>query len=157
MLTVGIGSFMATMDSSVVNISLPQIGSYFKASMSAIEWVIIAYLLVISSLLLTYGRFGDMYGHKKLFIAGFVIFTIGSGFCGLSPSITVLIVSRAIQATGAGMLMAMGPAIITEVTPSKDRGKALGLNGIAVYRSDFGAGNRRFADFAFRLAEYILY
>lgn len=131
--TVGIGSFMATLDSSVVNISLPQISTYFHASMSVIEWVVMAYLLVISSLLLTYGRFGDMYGHKKIYMNGFIIFTAGSVLCGLSPNISILITARIIQAVGAGMLMSMGPAIITDVTPSKNRGKALGMNGVAVY------------------------
>lgn len=132
-ITVGIGSFMATLDSSVVNIALPQISTYFNASMSSIEWIVMAYLLVISSLLLTYGRFGDMYGHKRIYLNGFLIFTIGSVLCGLSRTITILIISRVIQAIGAGMLMAMGPAIITDVTPVKDRGKALGMNGVAVY------------------------
>jgi len=131
--TVGIGSFMSTLDSSVVNIALPQISIYFNASISTIEWVVMAYLLVISSLLLTYGKLGDMYGHKKIYLNGFLIFTIGSVLCGLSPTIEILILARIFQAIGAGMLMAMGPAIITEVTPAKDRGKALGMNGVAVY------------------------
>lgn len=132
-LTVGIGSFMATLDSSVVNISLPQISTYFNTSMSTIEWVVMAYLLVISSLLLTYGRFGDMYGHKSIYLNGFIIFTVGSFFCGLSRTITILIVARVVQAIGAGMLMAMGPAIITDVTEPDKRGKALGMNGVATY------------------------
>lgn len=131
--TVGIGSFMATLDSSVVNIALPQISTYFNVTISTIEWVVMAYLLVISSLLLTYGRLGDMYGHKRIYSNGFLIFTAGSLLCGLSPSIVILITSRVVQAIGAGMLMAMGPAIITDVTPSKDRGKALGMNGVATY------------------------
>lgn len=133
LLTVGIGSFMATLDSSVVNVSLPQISAYFNESISTIEWVVMAYLLVISSLLLTYGRLGDIYGHKKIYLTGFVIFTASSVLCGLSPAIYILIAARVIQAIGAGMLMAMGPAIITDVAPSKDRGKALGINGVATY------------------------
>jgi EmrB/QacA subfamily drug resistance transporter len=133
MITVGIGSFMSTLDSSVVNIALPRIGNYFKASLSLIEWVVMAYLLVISSLLLTYGRLGDMYGHKQIYVTGFLIFTVGSILCGLAPTIVLLIIARVFQAIGAGMLMAMGPAIITDVTPDRERGKALGLNGVAVY------------------------
>jgi EmrB/QacA subfamily drug resistance transporter len=132
-IAVGIGSFMASLDASVVNIALPQIGACFKASLSLIEWVVMAYLLVISSLLLTYGRLGDMYGHKQIYVTGFLIFTAGSVLCGLAPTIVFLIVARMFQAIGAGMLMAMGPAIITDVTPGHERGKALGLNGVAVY------------------------
>jgi EmrB/QacA subfamily drug resistance transporter len=132
-ITVGVGSFMATLDSSVVNIALPQITTYFKASLSMIEWVVMAYLLVISSVLLTYGRLGDLYGHKRMYLMGFLIFTAGSILCGLSPTVVILIVARVFQAIGAGMLMAMGPAIITDVTPAQERGKALGLNGVAIY------------------------
>lgn len=131
--TVGTGSFMGALDSSVVNIALPQIGAHFNAPMATIEWVVMSYLLVISSLMLTYGRLGDMYGNKRIYLTGFAIFTAGSVFCGLSPTIEVLIISRVIQATGAGMLMAMGAAIITEAVPPENRGKALGINGIAVY------------------------
>lgn len=133
LLTVGTGSFMGALDSSVVNIALPRISTHFNAPMASIEWVVMSYLLVISSLMLTYGRLGDMYGHKRIYLSGFVIFTAGSVFCGLSPTIATLIIARVLQAAGAGMLMSMGPAIITEAVPPESRGKALGVNGIAVY------------------------
>lgn len=129
---IGIGTFMAPLDSSVVNIALPSISTYFHASLATVEWVVMAYLLVISSLLLTFGRLGDLYGHKRIYITGFVIFTVGSFLCGLSPTIINLIVFRAMQAIGAGMLMAMGPAIITDITPPQERGKALGIIAVAV-------------------------
>jgi EmrB/QacA subfamily drug resistance transporter len=129
---VAIGTFMSALDASVVNIALPSISSHFKAPLYIIEWVVMSYLLVISSLLLTYGRLGDMYGHKRIYISGFVAFTAGSLLCGMAPTIALLIVFRAIQALGAGMLMSMGPAIITDVTPAQKRGKALGVNAVAV-------------------------
>jgi EmrB/QacA subfamily drug resistance transporter len=129
---VAVGTFMAALDSSVVNIALPSISSYFDAPLYIIEWVIMSYLLVISSLLLTYGRLGDMYGHKNIYIAGFIVFTAGSLLCGVAPTIALLIVFRAVQALGAGMLMSMGPAIVTDVTPAHKRGKALGITAIAV-------------------------
>jgi EmrB/QacA subfamily drug resistance transporter len=130
--TIAIGSFMSALDSSVVNIALPQISTHFNAPMSTIEWVVMSYLLVISSLLLTYGRIGDMYGHKKIYQTGFVLFTLGSLLCGFSPTIGILIAARAFQAIGAGMLMSVGPAIVTDVTSAKERGKALGINAVAV-------------------------
>lgn len=131
-LAVAVGTFMAALDSSVVNIALPSISSHFKAPLFIIEWVVMSYLLVISSLLLTYGRLGDMYGHKTIYLTGFIIFTTGSLLCGLAPTIAMLIAFRAVQALGAGMLMSMGPAIITDVAPANKRGKALGLNAVAV-------------------------
>ncbi len=129
---VGIGTFMGALDSSIVNISLPSISNYFNISLTTVEWVVLSYLIVISSLLLAYGRLGDLYGHKRIYLIGFIIFTIGSLSCALSPTILILILSRALQAVGAGMLMSMGSAIITINTPSKDRGKYLGFNAIAV-------------------------
>lgn len=131
-LAVAVGTFMSALDSSVVNIALPSISSHFNAPLFIIEWVVMSYLLVISSLLLTYGRLGDMYGHKTIYIAGFAIFTAGSLLCGIAPTIILLIVFRAVQALGAGMLMAMGPAIVTDVTPAHKRGKALGATAVAV-------------------------
>lgn len=132
LVAVAVGTFMSALDSSVVNIALPSISSYFDAPLYIIEWVVMSYLLVISSLLLTYGRLGDMYGHKNIYIAGFIVFTAGSLLCGLAPTITLLIIFRAVQALGAGMLMSMGPAIVTDVTPVNQRGKALGITAIAV-------------------------
>lgn len=132
LLTVAIGTFMAAMDASVVNIVLPKIGSYFHASLSTIAWTVMSYLLVISSLLLTYGRLGDMVGHKKIYLMGFWIFTIGSLLCGLSPSVLTLILFRVIQAVGAGMLMAMGPAIVTDAVTPEERGRALSISAVAV-------------------------
>lgn len=129
---VCLGTFMSALDSSIVNISLPAISDYFKISLTTVEWVILSYLIVISSLLLTYGRIGDLYGHKKIYLVGFAVFTIGSLFCGLSTSVIFLIFSRAIQALGAGMLMSMGPALITIATPAKNRGKYLGFLAVAV-------------------------
>jgi EmrB/QacA subfamily drug resistance transporter len=129
---VAVGTFMGALDTSIVNIALPSMSKYFNTPFSRLEWVVMAYLLIISSLLLTYGRLGDMYGHKRIYITGFVIFTVGSFLCGISPTIAFLIFCRAIQAIGAGMLMSMGPAIVTDITPPRSRGKALGFTAIAV-------------------------
>lgn len=129
---VAIGTFMGPLDSSVVNIALPSISTYFNTSMSTVQWVILSYLLIISSLLLTYGRLGDIYGHKKVYMIGFVIFTLGSVLCGIGISIYALIFFRALQAIGAGMLMAMGPAIITDTSLPQERGKSLGIIAVSV-------------------------
>ncbi|ABB13668.1 MFS transporter [Carboxydothermus hydrogenoformans] len=132
MWVVALGTFMAPLDASVVNIALLSIIKDFKASLATGEWVILIYLLFISTLLLTYGRLGDLYGKKLVYVTGFVVFTVGSLLCGLSPTLGFLIGARVIQSLGAGMMMAMAPAIVTEVFPSQERGKALGINGMMV-------------------------
>jgi EmrB/QacA subfamily drug resistance transporter len=130
--TVAIGTFMSALDSSVVNIALPRMSAYFQAPLAAIEWAVLSYLLVISSLLLVYGRLGDLYGHKKIYLLGFLIFTAGSLFCGLAPTVLILVIFRGFQALGAGMLMAMGPAIITDNVSPQERGKALSVSAVSV-------------------------
>ncbi|KJS20723.1 MAG: multidrug MFS transporter [Clostridiaceae bacterium BRH_c20a] len=132
LLAVAVGTFMGPLDGSVVNIALPSISAFYNVSLATVEWVVMSYLLIISSLLLTYGRMGDLYGHKRIYISGFAVFSIGSLLCALSPSIMLLIIFRAVQAIGAGMMMSMGPAIITNITPPQQRGKSLGLIAIAV-------------------------
>jgi EmrB/QacA subfamily drug resistance transporter len=132
LLAVAIGTFMSGLDSSVVNMVLPNIRAFFHTSLSTIEWTVMSYLLVISSLLLAYGRLGDMYGHKRIYILGFIIFTLGSLLCALAPSVLVLVIFRGLQAVGAGMLMAMGPAIVTDAVSSKERGKALSVMAVSV-------------------------
>lgn len=132
LMIVALGTFMAPLDSSVVNIALPTIRNHFDASLATVEWVVMAYLLMTSSLLLAYGRLGDIYGHKRIYLTGFSIFTIGSFLCGIAPTVLWLIIFRGVQAVGAGMLMAMGPAIVTEITPPQERGKYLGIIAISV-------------------------
>ncbi|HEX2925843.1 MAG TPA: MFS transporter, partial [Ruminiclostridium sp.] len=131
-LAVAIGTFMSSLDSSVVNLVTPIIKNNFGVSLSVVEWIVTAYLLVISSLLLTFGRISDLYGHKRVYLTGFIIFTIGSLLCGLSVNIVMLIICRVIQALGAGMLFSTGPAIITNAVPASSRGKAFSISAIAV-------------------------
>lgn len=132
MSVVSIGVFMATLDGSIVNIALPTLTRYFNADISVIEWVILAYLLSITTLLLAFGRLSDMFGRKKIFSAGLFVFTIGSGLCGISATELQLIASRVVQGVGAAMIMANGPAIITEAFPHTERGRSLGLIGTVV-------------------------
>lgn len=132
MLTVWIGIFMATLDGSIVNVALPTLTDYFKTDITTIEWVVMAYLLTITSLLLSLGRISDMVGRKMIFAGGLAIFTIGSGLCAISSTEGQLILYRVIQGIGAAMLMATGVAIITHAFPPRERGKAMGLIGTVV-------------------------
>lgn len=130
--TVMVGTIMGPLDASVVNIALPVLTEFFGVGLTTVEWVVLAYLLAISTLLLTFGRLGDMLGHKKLYLAGFIVFTLGSVLCAFSWNIWALVAFRIVQALGGGMLFAVGPAIITETFPAYERGRALGFVGIAV-------------------------
>jgi EmrB/QacA subfamily drug resistance transporter len=133
MMIVAIGVFMATLDSSIVNISLPAIAAYFSVSLSgAVEWVIIAYLVATTAVLLTAGRLADMMGRKIVWSAGLIIFTVGSALCGAAPSLGILIAARFFQGIGGALLMAVSPALLTSAFPEYERGRALGLNAIAV-------------------------
>lgn len=129
---VGIGTFMSALDTSVINLAMPMIQKDFNVSMSMLEWILTAYLLVVSSLLLTYGRMSDLYGQKRIYLTGFIIFVIGSALCGLSGNIAMLISFRIVQALGAGMIFATGPAIITNAVPPENRGKALSAVAVCV-------------------------
>jgi len=133
LVAVGVGTFMSALDGSVVNTLLPVLARAFGASVAGIEWVTTVYLLVISGLLLSVGRAGDLYGHKRLYIGGFVLFVAGSALCGLAWSARALIGLRVIQAFGAAMLMATAPAILTRSFPANQRGRALGAQGTFTY------------------------
>jgi EmrB/QacA subfamily drug resistance transporter len=130
---VAIGVFMATLDSSIVNISFAAIASAFGHSISGlVEWVIIAYLIVIAAVLISIGRLADMIGHKPIWIAGLIIFTGGSAICGATPSLVFLVGARALQGLGGALLMAISPAMLTSAFAPSERGRALGLNAVTV-------------------------
>ena len=130
--SVSLGTFMATLDGSIVNISLPRIQGAFGIGISTVEWVSVGYLLVVGSFLLPFGRLGEILSFKRVYLAGFVLFTVASIVCGLAPGAGWLIAFRAIQGIGAAMLQAMGPAIVARTFGPGERGRALGLNAISV-------------------------
>jgi EmrB/QacA subfamily drug resistance transporter len=132
MAATAMGVFLATIDGSIVNVALPTLVRAFGTTFAAVQWVVLAYLLTVTTLMLSIGRLGDMVGKKRIYAAGFVIFTLGSVLCGLSPAIGWLVAARIVQAVGASMLMALGMAIVTEAFPPHERGKALGISGSMV-------------------------
>ena len=130
---VAIGVFMGTLDASIVNISLPTIARDFHVSLGgAIEWVVIAYLVVSAATLLSAGRLSDMIGRKRVWMAGLLIFTTSSALCGAAFSLWFLIVSRALQGLGGALLFSTSPALLTAAFPAQERGRALGLNAVTV-------------------------
>jgi len=132
LLSIMLGSIMGPIDASIVNVILPTITQFFGVPISTAQWVPMIYLLTISSLLLLYGRLGDILGYKRVYLVGLAGFIITSGLCGLSPTINWLILFRAIQGLSAGMMTAVPYAIITGSFPPEERGKALGINAISV-------------------------
>lgn len=130
--TVALGTFMSTLDASIVNVSLPVILRSLRSDLATIQWVVLAYLLTITALLLTFGRLADIRGRKKVYTLGFVVFTLGSFSCALSGSVHLLIASRVVQAVGAAMIQANSLAITSAVFPEEQRGRALGIQGTVV-------------------------
>src|SRR5512135_1711131 len=96
-ISVSIGVYMSTLDASIVNISLPTITQSLNTNLSAVAWVVMAYLIIITGCLLLMGRFSDLYGQRRIYLLGFLIFTIGSALCSFSSTIHFLIGSRMIQ------------------------------------------------------------
>jgi EmrB/QacA subfamily drug resistance transporter len=132
MTAVGIGVFLATLDSSIINVSLPTLIRVFDTEFAVVQWVVLVYLLTITTTMLSLGRLGDTTGKKPIYLLGFFIFTVGSALCGLSTSVYWLIFFRIIQAIGSAMILALGAAILTEAFPPEQRGKAIGIIGSIV-------------------------
>lgn len=126
---VGSGVLLSTIDGSIVNIALNTLVESFQSNLSVVEWVVLAYLLTLTCLLLLMGRLGDMFGQRRVYAAGFVLFTIASALCGLAPNVGTLIGFRVLQAVGAAMIQAVGPALLVTAFPPQERGTALGAIG----------------------------
>lgn len=129
---MAVGIFISTLDGSILNIANPSIAAEFNVSMEQVEWVVTAYLLVITSTLIFFGRLGDKVGSHRIYTYGFLIFTLGSLGCSLARALPMLIAARMFQGLGASMMMATGIGIVSNTFPSGERGKALGLTGTVV-------------------------
>ena len=126
-------TFMTTLDSSIVNIGLPNIAQTFHTGISgSTEWIIIGYLVIIAAVLLTFGRLADMIGRRPIFLTGLVVFTLGSALSGLAPSLILLILARLFQGIGGALIFSVNVAMITSRFSSRERGLALGLNMVVV-------------------------
>lgn len=123
---------MSTLDSSMVNIALPTIMADFNSQLRDTEWVVLIYLLTITSSLLIWGSLSDRVGRHKIYPMGLLIFAGGSLACAYAPQLSCLIGARFAQALGAGMMMSTGPAIIKETFPADQLGRGLGMVSIAV-------------------------
>src|SRR5213079_1500024 len=118
--------FMIMLDNTVVNVALPSIQRDLHASISSLEWTINGYTLSFAVLLATGGRLGDIFGRRRMFIGGVIVFTIASAAAGLAPDTMSLVVSRIAQGVGAAFMMPGTLSIITDAFPASERGKAIG-------------------------------
>nr|AVR52584.1 MFS transporter [Streptomyces sp. FXJ1.235] len=125
--TTVLGSTMALLDSTVVNVALPRIGRDLDADLAALQWTVNAYMLTLAGLILLGGSLGDRYGRRKIFVLGVVWFAVASLLCGLAPNAGVLIAARALQGVGGALLTPGSLALIQASFHPDDRGRAVGL------------------------------
>jgi len=130
-----LGTFMAVLDATIVNVGLPKIMASFGVGLDKIEWVITAYMLAMAVALPASGWLADKFGYKRMYFIGLLLFTFGSMLCGRSSNENTLILSRVIQGLGAGTIQPLGMAIITREFPPHQRGIALGFWGISAAAS----------------------
>src|ERR1051326_643649 len=127
MTVVGVGGFMAALNSASLIIILPTLQSDLHTDLINILWVLLAYTLASAVLLLSVGRLADLIGNKRIYVLGYLIFGIGSTLCALADNVGLLIAARAVQGIGGALLMANTSAIITHTFPKKELGRALGI------------------------------
>jgi len=132
LIAVCFGTYMATMDFSIVNVALPTLSREFNRAPDTVVWATLVSSLVVTGLTLTAGRTGDLFGRKRIYIGGWVIFTIGMGVASFAQSIEQLIAFRFFQSVGVAMAIANGNAIVTDAFPDNERGRALGTTGAVV-------------------------
>ncbi len=125
-----LGTLMGALDSTIVILAFPVIAEGLQSNIATAIWIILVYLLILAVTTTPFGRMGDIYGRSRMFNAGFAVFTIGSALCGLSLSINQLILYRSIQAVGGSLLQSNSGAVIADIFPSEERGKAFGYNSM---------------------------
>ncbi|MBL8415890.1 MAG: MFS transporter [Propionivibrio sp.] len=120
---------LSSLGISIANVALPDLAQAFSASFQAVQWVVLAYLLAITTLIVSVGRLGDIVGRRRLLVAGISLFTVASVLCGVAPTLSLLIAARALQGLGAAIMMALTMAIVGETIPKARTGSAIGLLG----------------------------
>ncbi len=133
LLNVCLAQFLSALNQRSVLVALPTLTRHFQTSLTTIQWVILAYELTSIGLVLTLGRLGDLFGRRRMYQSGFVLFIAGSILCSFSQSITQMVVFRVLQAVGGSLLLANGRAIVAAAFPPEQRGKALGITSMAFH------------------------
>lgn len=129
LVSLSLSMLLSSLDTSIANVTLPTLAQTFSASFQEVQWVVIAYLLVITTLIVSVGRLGDIIGRRKLLLAGIVLFTAASVLCGVAPTLWLLIAARAVQGLGGAIMMALTMAIVSETVTKAQTGRVMGLLG----------------------------
>ena len=127
--SLSLSMLLSSLGTSIANVGLPTLAQAFNASFQDVQWVVLAYLLAITTLIVSVGRLGDIIGRRRLLLAGIVLFTLASLLCGAAPTLWLLIAARAVQGLGAAIMMALTMAFVGETVPKARTGSAMGLLG----------------------------
>ena len=127
--SLSLSMLLSSLGTSIANVGLPTLAQTFSSSFQEVQWVVIAYLLAITSLIVSVGRLGDVFGRRRLLLGGIFLFTVASILCGFAPTLWILIAARAVQGLGAAIMMALTIAFVGETVPKEKTGSAMGLLG----------------------------
>jgi EmrB/QacA subfamily drug resistance transporter len=126
---LSLSMLLPSLGTSIANVALPTLAQVFAAPIQGVQWVVLAYLLAITTLIVSVGRLGDIAGRRRLLLAGIFLFTVASVLCGVAPTLGSLLAARAVQGLGAAILMALTVAFVGETVPKEKTGSAMGLLG----------------------------
>lgn len=127
--SLSLSMLLSALGTSIANVGLPTLAQVFEASFQQVQWIVLAYLLAITTLIVSVGRLGDLTGRRRLLLSGIGVFTLASALCGLAPTLGLLIGARVLQGLGAAIMMALTMAFVSETVPRERTGSAMGLLG----------------------------
>ncbi|WP_411741750.1 MFS transporter [Pseudomonas sp. GL-B-12] len=127
--SLSLSMLLSSLGTSIANVGLPTLAEAFSASFQAVQWVVLAYLLSITALIVSVGRLGDLLGRRRLLLIGIAVFTVASLLCALAPNLWLLIGARALQGVGAATMMALTMALVSGAVPKEKMGSAMGMLG----------------------------
>jgi len=133
LLNVCIGQTVVGLDQRAITVALPTLTDTFHTAFTTVQWVVLVYDLILIGLIITMGRLGDLFGRRRFYSVGFLVFIAASALCGISQTVGQMIFFRAIQAIGGSMIAANGRAIVSVALPREERGRALGLTSTAFH------------------------
>jgi len=126
---LSLSMLLSALGTSIANVGLPTLADVLNASLQQVQWVVLAYLLAITTLVVSVGRLGDHMGRRRLLLIGIVVFTVASALCAVAPTLWLLIAARAAQGVGAAIMMALTMAMVGEIVTKEQTGRAMGLLG----------------------------
>src|SRR5438105_2321078 len=126
---LSLSMLLSSLGTSIANVGLPTFAHAFNASFQEVQWIVLAYLLAITTLIVSVGRLGDIIGRRRLLLVGIFLFTVASVLCGVAPTLWLLIAARAAQGLGAAIMMALTMAFVGDTVPKANTGSAMGMLG----------------------------